>query len=164
MPAPIPDDVRAAILDDIRAGKPRNQIARDHNVSTGSVTNIAKANGLTFDRAATKDATQARKTDMAAERAIVSHLFLRRAREALEQMDQPHTVFNFGGKDNTYNEKHLDRPPTGDLRNLMVTAAMGLDKHLVRERFDSGEDANQVGSLLGALLDGLQERYGTDPE
>ena len=152
MPRPIPDDVRQAVIDDIRAGeKSRNQIARDHDVSVGTVTNIARRAGLTaaFDRSATKNATEAAKADNAALRASTSRRLLIKANELLDQMDQPHTAFNFGGKDNTYNEKQLSRPPVSDLRNLMTAAAVAVDKHLVIEKHDnSGESHAAVDAWL----------------
>ncbi len=75
-------------------------------------------------------------------------------------MDKPHLVFNFGGKDNTYEEHLLQSPPTGDLKNLMVSAATAIDKHIVLERHDA-TDPGVMGSLLGTLLEGLQTKHGT---
>ncbi|MGA5764491.1 hypothetical protein [Nonomuraea bangladeshensis] len=164
MPPRLPEDKRQAILDDIKAGgNSCRGIARKHGVSDRVVRKIADENAVAdpWSRAQTENATRARKADMAAERAELSALFLQRAREALDQMVQPHVVFHFGGKDNTYNEKTLDRPPTGDMRNLMTIAATGFDKHMARERFDSEDDAGQVASLLGTLFDGLREKHGS---
>lgn len=152
----IPDDKRAAIEADIRAGqKSRNQIARDHDVSVGSVTNIAKGLGLTtaFDRSATKNATKAAQLDAKARRAVLQHRFLDRAERALDDMERAHLVFNFGGKENTYAEHLLDRPPTGDQRNLMIIAATGLDKSIAIDRHDADTMANAaVDTWLDAML------------
>lgn len=154
----IPDRKRQAIADDIRAGKPRNQVARDHDVSAGTVTNIARESGLTeaFDRSATKNATAALVADNKALRAITSRRMLVKANELLDQMDQPHIVFNIGGKDNVYTEHLMDRPPTTDLRNLMTSAAVAIDKHAVLEKLDSDSGADAARSMLGALAEGLQ--------
>lgn len=152
MPRAIDDAVRDAILEDIRAGqKSRNQIARDHNVSVGTVTNIAKRSGLTsaFDRSATKNATEAARLDNAALRAATSRRLLEKANEFLDQMEQEHTAFNFGGKDNTFNSKVLPKPPVSDLRNLMTAAAVAIDKHIVIEKHDnSGESHAAVDQWL----------------
>lgn len=43
----IPDETRAAIAADIRAGKPYREIADTHGVSMGSVANIADEHGIT---------------------------------------------------------------------------------------------------------------------
>lgn len=138
MPPPLPDNKRAAILADIQAGqKSRNQIARDHGVSAGAVTKLAPPGS--FDRSQVKRATEAKVADNKARRAEISRRFLDKAAELLDQMDQPHLVFNFGGKDNTYNERELDRPPTADLRNLIVSAATAFDKHLAADRHDNDD-------------------------
>lgn len=49
-PTPLTPEQRAAVADDIRAGMGRNAIARKHGISAGSVTNIARAEHLWFDR------------------------------------------------------------------------------------------------------------------
>ncbi|MGI5153611.1 hypothetical protein [Microbispora sp. CA-102843] len=87
MPRPLDPDKRAAILDDIKAGHARNVIAREHGVSAGTVTNIARAAGLThaFDRSATKRATEAAQADAASERATLAAESLAAARAALRR-------------------------------------------------------------------------------
>lgn len=161
MPPRLSDTKRAAILADIRAGKPRNQIARDHKVSPSTVTGIAnKGVGATaFDRSLTKNATEAAVADNRARRAETSRRFLDKANEFLDQMDQPYTVFAFGGKDNSYNEHTLDRPPIPELRNLMVASATAFDKHLLADRHDSGERVESAKSLIGAIAAGLNAAY-----
>jgi transposase-like protein len=140
VPRPLPPDKRAAIVRDITTGgKSAGRIARDHGVAQSTVSRIAKQDGLDFDRSQTKRATEAAVADNKARRAVISRKFLEKADELLDQMDQPHLVFNFGGKDNTYNERELDRPPTADLRNLIVSAATAFDKHLAADRHDSDD-------------------------
>lgn len=154
MPRPLPDRKRAAILADIEAGqKSRNQIARDHGVSVSTVTKLAPPGS--FDRSQTKNATAAAVADNRRIRAQISRRLLTKANELLNQMDQPHIVFNIGGKDNVYTEHLMDRPPTTDLRNLMTSAAVAIDKHAVLEKLDSDTGADQARSMLGALAEGL---------
>ncbi|PRX91974.1 hypothetical protein [Allonocardiopsis opalescens] len=168
MPAPLPAQKRAAILADIQAGElSRNAIARKHKVSVGTVTNIANKAGLTtaFDRSGVEKATRARVADAAAVRAEVSRKFLDRANEMLDQMHEPHLVFNFGGKDNDYNERILSRPPTTDLRNLMTSAAVAIDKHLKIESSGKDPNADAAASMLGTLrtaLEGAADRLRDD--
>lgn len=171
MPPPLDPAKRAAILADIKAGaKSRNQIARDHKVSTGTVSNIAKEAGVTgaFDRAATKNATEAAIADNKALRAKVSRRFLDECNRFLDDLHKPHTVFNFGGKDNSYNERTFDEPPTADKRNLIISAATAFDKHLVAERHDADTGAAGARSVLGQLAAGLQlaaeQIDGTPPD
>lgn len=156
MPAPIPEDKRAAILRDIEADHPRNQIARDHKVSVSTVTKFAKQVGHEFDRSHTKNATAAAVADNKSLRAATSRRFLEEANLFLDDLHRPHTVFNFGGKDNTFNSMEFPEPPTADKRNLMVSAATAFDKHLVGEKHDADSGAVGARSVLGALAAGLQ--------
>jgi DNA-binding CsgD family transcriptional regulator len=149
VPAALDPAKRAAILEQIRAGKNRNEIARDLEVSGSTVSKIARENDHAFDRTQTKNATEAARADNAALRASTSRRFLIKANELLDQMDAPHVAFNFGGKDNTFNSKELDKPPVSDLRNLMTAAAVAIDKHLVIEKHDnSGESHAAVDAWL----------------
>jgi len=159
MPKALSARKRNAVLADIQAGqKSRNQIARDHGVSPGTVTNIARNAAITgaFDRSQLKDALQAKAVDDKAYRRATARRFLDKCNDLLDQMDQPHIVFSIGGRDNIYTEHLMDRPPTGDLRNLMVSAATAFDKHLAADRHDSDEsaDASSVDAWLESLTSG----------
>lgn len=164
--ARIPDDKRDAIADDIRARKPRNQIARDHRVSAGTVTNIAREFGLTeaFDRSATKRATEAAAVDSKALRIVTSRRFLDEANRILDRLSGPYLVHAFGGRDNTYREHELALPPAGELRNLITAAAVAFDKHLAGDRHDAGGDVSEVESLLDNLFLELQAKHGDGSE
>lgn len=159
MPAKIPDKTRAAILEDIRAkaGSTR-AIAARHGVSDATVRKIAKDEGETeaFTREHTEKATRARVADMAELRTRVAQKYLRKADELLDQIDEPHTVFSFGGKDNSYNEHTFDRPPTGDIRNLMTSSAVAVDKHLKLIAADVDSGAATAASMLSGIADALQ--------
>lgn len=166
MPKPLAPDRRAAILDAIRAGGTCRGIARKHNVSPDTVRRIAADAGIEqpFARTNTENATRAKQADNRAKRAALASRLLAKANELLDQMDQPITVWNFGGKDNTFNSVVVDRPPISDQRNLMTAAAVAIDKHIVIDRHDSGAGAEQAASLLGSLFQTLQERHGSAPE
>lgn len=159
MPPRIDDEKRAAILEDIRAGGTCRGIAKAHHVSPDTIRRIAAEGGVkdAFARAGTEKATRARTTDMAALRAEVSEKYLRKANELLDQMDQPHLVFSFGGKENTYNEALLERAPTGDLRNLMTASAVALDKHLKILATETDSGATTAASMLSGIADALEK-------
>lgn len=82
---PLDPDLRDAILDDIRAGKTRNEISRTRGVSASTVSRLATANGLRFDRSMTKAATEAAQADAASERASLAAASLAAARAALRR-------------------------------------------------------------------------------
>lgn len=140
MPRPTPPKKRAAIIADIRLGtRSAGQIARDHGVAQSTVSRIAGQEGLSFDRSITKRATEAVVADAKARRAEISRKFLEKADKLLDQMEQPHIVFNIGGKDNVYTEHLMDAPPTADIRNLMTSAAIAFDKHMAADRHDNDD-------------------------
>lgn len=138
MPSPIPEETKRAVLEDLEAenGSTRD-IAERYGISPASVSRIGSAAGIALDRSKTKNATEAAVADAAASRVLLSKRFLAEAHNALDALHQPHTAFNFGGKDNTYAEKKLPEPPTGDKRNLMIIAATAADKHMQLDRHDS---------------------------
>jgi transposase-like protein len=155
---------REAIISDLRQdGANVSGLARIHGVSRTTVAVIKREvfGGQTAER--TRQAVEDRRAQLASQRAVLSATFLQRAQEALAAMVSPTVIYNFGGKDNTYNEKEVDRPPTADQRNLMIIAATALDKHLVAERHDAMQNAGPVRGLLEATLDTLIVAYGPRP-
>lgn len=154
MPPRIPDDQREAILVDIQSGMARNEIARKHKRSPGTISNIARDAGLTdpFDRTETENATKAAQADNASRRAELSRRFLDEAHSALDDLHKPHIAFAFGGKDNEYNEHRFDKPPTADKRNLMIIAATAADKHMAIDKHDNaGEGLAAVDAWLRGI-------------
>jgi transposase-like protein len=139
---PLTDTVIAAILASIDAGKSRNETAREHEVSASTVSRIAAANARSFDRSKTKNATEAARVDNAALRASTSRRFLEEANRFLDDLHKPHTAYNFGGKDNTFNSKEFPEPPVTDKRNLITAAAVAIDKHLAVEKHDNSGEAH----------------------
>lgn len=122
MPAPIPDDVRAAILADIKANGGERScrgIARDHGVSDATVRKIAKDAGITdaFSRAQTKKATEASRVDHAARRAVLAEQWLSLAEDAVAQT----------------------RAQLADAKakDAATIAAIAVDKHRALDQYDS---------------------------
>jgi hypothetical protein len=159
MGARLSDVKREAILADIRTGvKARNKIALEHDVSAGTVTNIAREAGLTeaFDRSKTKSATEAVVADNRALRALTSRRWLEKCNQLLDKTERPYVAFAFGGKDNTYNEHLMDEPPVDALRSLVTAAAVAFDKHMAQDKHDADEtrDLNSVDAWLDSLTSG----------
>ena len=132
------------------------QIAAETGRSKSTITRQCQAMGLSFDREQTKAATEAKVADSAARRAETSRRFLEKANDLLDMMDQPFVAFNFGGKDNTYEEHEFDRPPVDALKTIVHAAAQAFDKHLAQDRHDSGgeEGGSAVDRWLSAMLGG----------
>jgi hypothetical protein len=141
------DQIRALAA----AGKSRNDIARELNISAGSVTAIAKEIGVSFDRSATATAVRARSIDCKARRLALSERLLDEAEALLDQLHQPFKAFAFGGRDNTYCEHDLPGPPTGDQRNLMQAASTAIGRHIDLTKHDADAGLEAETSLLAAL-------------
>ncbi|WP_328846131.1 helix-turn-helix domain-containing protein [Streptomyces sp. NBC_00258] len=140
-------------------GKGRNEIARLTGRAQRTVSVICAEEGLVFDASMTEDATRHRVAQLAALRADTAVDLHLDALKLTQQMWEPATIFNFGGKDNTYRDKHVSEPPSGDKKNLMAAAGIALEKSLklVPPADDTGvEDAQ---SVLGQLMVGLKAAY-----
>lgn len=110
---------------------PRNEIARRLGIGTRTVSIYAARMGLTFDNAEmTETATAARKAQLAARRMDLAEALHEDAERLTEQMWEPAKIFNFGGKDNEYNERPVDEPPADAKRALMGAAGMAIDRSL----------------------------------
>ncbi len=140
-------------------GMGRNAIAREIDRAQRTVSVIAAELGLVFDVSMTEDATRARVAQLAALRADTAIDLHLDALKLTQQMWEPAVVFNFGGKENTYNEREVDEPPTADKKNLMAAAGIALEKSLklVPPADDAGAD--DARSMLGQLMRGLKAAY-----
>jgi hypothetical protein len=156
---------RTAITQAIRAGTPRNQIARDHQRSPGTITRIAQAEGLAFDRSATKIATEAAEADAALERA---RLAARMVAEGHAQMDLLHKpcverkalVVSDGAQIGSHVEivdVQLDQPSFADRQRIFTMAAISVDKSIAVARHDQAKDDAGAVSLLEQLIGGLAD-------
>ena len=157
---PVEADVRARAIQLIREGMPRNAIARELQIAPSSVSAIARDEGLTFDRAnQTASATAARAHDLKVRRLELIDELMSKAADHLVAIDQPFLAFSFGGKENTYAEHKLDRPPTGDLLNLHRAASIALKdaRELIHDDDDEGV-AEAESMLMNLILElGLAE-------
>lgn len=165
MPKPLPEDKRAAILADIQAGtKSRNQIARDHSVSVGTVSNIARDAGLTdaFDRTQTEKAARAREVDAKALRAQLKLDLLEDAQKLRARAWAPYEVVvsTPQGADTVM----LSEPPLNEVRAAYTAVGIVVDKSLVLERHDAVDGAGGAKSMLANLADALGVVAGKLPE
>lgn len=127
------------------AGMGRNAIMRAMGESGRFVTENCKALGLTFVRGEqVKKATEAKKADARQLRAELALNLLLDADRMRRQLFAEHTAFNFGGKENTYNEQQIPEPTPSDKRALMGAIASAIDKSIVIDKYDSktGEESD----------------------
>lgn len=152
---PVDSKTRTRVRKLAREGMSRNAIAREVGISSSSVTKICLTARppISFDRAATKAATEARVADLKAERVKLAAKFTRRANEMLDLMDQPHTITSWHEGDMMTGV--IERPTSGDIKNYMTAAGIALDKTLVIERHDADDtDLPAVDKFIAAMLGG----------
>ncbi len=161
MPPRIPDDKRAAILADIRAGtKGRNQIARYHSVSVGTVTKLAKDAGSTdaFDRSQSAKATRAVQQDNRSRRAQIASELLDDIAAFRERAWSPYTYYERGSDGPEL--VTLDRPPLKEAKEAYVAIGISLQRHMELEKFDADRGEEQAKSMLGDLAKALKAVAG----
>lgn len=165
MPPPISPEVRAAVASDIRAGKPRNAIAREHRISPGSVSNIAKAEGITsaFDRTLTAKAARAKQVDNAAKRAQLQSDLLDDAQRFRKRAWSKYKIALSGPEGVEIIE--LEEPPLPDAARAYTAIGIIIDKDRAYERDKQGSDGtDHARSMLGQLMSGLAEVFGDEAD
>lgn len=130
----------------------RNGVARRFDRSTGVITKIAKAAGLSFDRTATKAAVEARKVDLAAKRAQLAADMLDDGARLRAQLWEPAVVYSWHKGE--YSEREVAEPTFGDKRRIAGAVKMLVNGSIDLERHDSG-DEDAARSLREELVTGL---------
>lgn len=161
---PIPADERQAIIEAIKAGRPRNEIAAEFKRGGGTVTRIAQAEGLSFDRSATEVATEARRADNAAKRADLIGGMYEDAQRLRSEMFAPAVerkamVVSDGSQVGSHVEivdVELPQPTFGDKRNIAVSVKVLVDGAKGLEAVDESGGVEAKGMLV-RLVDGLRE-------
>lgn len=131
-----------------------NAIAKRLKVSPATVSRWAAHVGLKFDRSKTAVAVQAKQVDLADARMNLAHRLNTAALDMLDMLDKPFTVFNFGGKDNTFASEVLDPVPVEARRTIITSTAIVFDKISRIVEKDNGGLENTVG-VLDALSGNL---------
>lgn len=152
-PRPITDEDRDAIRRLHAQGLGRNAIAKELRRSGRTISNLAADMGLSFERGPeVAAATAARTADLAALRAQLALDLTYDAMKLRAQMWQPAKIWNFGGKDNTYEEMPVLEPPADAKRALMGTAGMAIDRSL---KLSPPETDQQGLAAVDAWLKGM---------
>ena len=162
---PVTVEQRARAIELIQQGVARNAIARELMLAPSAITRIARDEGLTFERATmTASAVAARQADLKARRVELIDELVSKAQDHLARVDQPFVAFNFGGRDNDYNEHELPAPPPAEVLNLHRAASIALKdaRELIRDDDDQGV-AEAESMLMNLILElGLHEDADDD--
>lgn len=146
----------ARIRELAESGVGRNEIARELGVSVGSVTAHAPAGA--FDRSATMAAVKARQADMAERRAKLAADLLEDAERMRRQLWEPTTLYNFGGKDNTYEEHQVDEPPFDGKRTIIQAVSTAVAAHVRLVDHDGDGGLDEAKSVLDGFMEAVAQK------
>lgn len=136
-----------------------NAIAKQLDWSPATISKWAKDEGLQFDRSQTALAVRAHTIDLAEARLELARKMSVAANDLLDSLDGEYLVYNFGGKDNSYEEHTLDKPPVEVIRSSIVTAGIAFDKATkVLEKTNDG-----IGRAE-SLVDHLEQFFDRLPD
>lgn len=155
---PVDAQLRARVIDLHAKGVGRNDIARLTGTSTSTVSRLVKESGASFDTTQTEVATRNRLADLAEMRSRLAVKLVAKAHDLVDDMDVEFLAYNFGGKDNTYEEHLLPKPPTASLRDLMQSATVAAKTSMEITKFDSDPDEG-----LSAVDEWLNHVVGGNP-
>lgn len=145
------------------AGLSRNAIARDLGIPQESVSNIAKDQGLSFDRARTRAATQAKVDDA---RAARTEIILRLYGQSLAQLDrldlpEHHIKEASAGKVVSYTARYL---PAQDVKSLVTAIGTAAEKAVRLAAVDADTlNLPAVDAWLDHMTNGTPEDPEADP-
>jgi hypothetical protein len=151
------DSQRAAALALYETHGP-TAVEKQLGISKSTVTGWAKAAGTrTVRNEATREATEARVVDLKARRQELTALLLEDAHKLRKQLWEPTVVFNFGGKDNDYNERSVDEPTFSDKRAILGAVGIAVDRVIKLEAVDQDGGQTAAVSMLDKLAKQLME-------
>lgn len=123
-------------------GLSRNEIARRIGRSGRTVSRIADELGLSFERGETvRAATEARKVDAKAKRAALAVALLDDAEKMRQALWEACTVYNFGGKDNTFEQALINEPSFRDKREIMQAVSLAAERAMRLDEYDKIDES-----------------------
>lgn len=172
MPPPLTDDERQRIIDLVEQGVTRNEIARQLGRSGGTITSVAQAAGLTFDRSATKTATRARRADLETQRLALAEELIGDARKLRQQLWEPaitKQVVTVGYGPGLSRPEEVvmrhDEPTFADKQRIMTSIGIATDKVLAISKHDVKADEGGEMTMLVGLVDSLRTAHSApEPE
>jgi hypothetical protein len=133
------------------AGTPVRRIASEIGRSKSAVDRRMLALGVLVDRTMTIAATKANVTDAKARRAALEVALLEDAEKLRQQLWRPASVYNFGGKDNTFEERSVIQPSHADQLKIVQAAGAAIDRSLRLSLHDA--DSGHIEAV--GMLDGI---------
>jgi transcriptional regulator with XRE-family HTH domain len=137
------------------------QIAKQLGVAPSTISRWAEREGLVFDRAQVAAATRAHTIDLAAGRIRLAEKMLSATEDMLDTLDDPYVVYNFGGRDNTYEEHTFQDGAPVDVRKTVIqSAGVTFDRltRIVEKSNPELESAEGILDMSAAMFEAAAER------
>lgn len=156
---PVTPAERQQVADLHAAGQSRAAIAKELQRSPTTVGKIAAELGLVWDRAATVVATAAKTADLAARRAELAGLLLDDAFRIRTRFFAEYVIKQAVGSGEGVEvvTMRYDQPPAAELRNLITSVGIAVDKHLALVKADADTSGR---AAVDAWLDAMTGRTG----
>ncbi|MGW3305896.1 GcrA family cell cycle regulator [Streptomyces sp. NPDC001073] len=127
-------------------GVSRNEIARQMDWSVATITNHATRLGLSFDRSATRAATEARQVDLTARRQLIQEQLLDVAETALGRTQREYLVTGWTHTGEIVHEL-LREPPAKETKDLTAAAMSALARFDQKAKDDAGGDDRNLSAI-----------------
>lgn len=141
-------------------GLTRNEIARQMEWSVGTITNHATRLGLSFDRSATRAATDARQVDLKDRRQRIQAELLDLAQEQMTRARSRYQIVAFTPTGDMVSEL-LRCPPARETKDLTTSAMSALARFDQKAKDEPGHDIEKSKAALGVLGQALTDLYGS---
>lgn len=163
MPKALPQRKRNAILEAVKAGGKRNEVAREHKVSPSTVSAIAKQAGLVsaFDRTLTEKASRAKAADNKAKRTQLQTDLLDDAQRFRGRAWSPYKVPVATAEG--VEIVTLSLPPLPDAQRAYTAIGICVDKDMAYERAATDSGAEHAKSMAGRLFTALAQAVSDEP-
>lgn len=139
------------------AGKSLTFIAKEMQRSTETIHRHAERLKLSFDRTRTAKAAEAKHVDNKARRARIEERLLAKGEEFLDQLDEPVTVFSFGGPLNEYAEHELTKPDPVSQKHIVQALNTVLTSANKLHEMNAGQQAEKAVSALVQMQGALEQ-------
>jgi hypothetical protein len=136
-------------------GMPRNRIAEEMGWGLGTISNHARRLGLSFDRSATRAATEARQVDLRDRRQRIQEQLYDLAERSIRRAQERYLVTGF---DHTgeFVAETVPEPPARETKDLTLAASSALTSAVKLAQVDGGDvGREQAAGLLQGLSDAM---------
>lgn len=130
-------------------------IAREMGVNAGIVSVHAQRLGVRWNQAR-KAMNEGRREEARTKRLHLRENLMNDAARLQEQMFSQSTVFNFGGKDNTFAQETLPQPPTADQLKIAQAIKTLVESVEKLDKMDADADMSEDIGILDELFAAMQ--------